>query len=210
VNDAHNKNGMPEVSHHEEDAARDNALIALWADGTDSALEQLLRLYQTRIYSFLLRMLQNQHDAEDAAQETFIRVARKLNRFDCKKGKFKSWIFQIAYREGLRMADKRKRMPLGEGIWMDEDGEGAPPEAVDTSPLPGTGLVDQEQAAWVAQAVDTLPEAEKQVVLLRTYSELRFREIAEVMDAPLNTTLGRMRNASTRLREWFGEKRESE
>jgi len=207
----HNKIGMPEVSHHEEDAARDHALIVSWAQGTESALETLLRLYQTRIYSFLLRMLRNAHDAEDATQETFIRVARKLDRFDSKKGKFKSWIFQIAYREGLRMAQKRKRTPLvSEGVWLDADGEGSPPEAVDPSPLPGSGLLKQEQAAWVAEAVETLPDAEKQVVLLRTYSELRFREIAEIMGTPLNTTLGRMRNASTRLREWFGERRISE
>ena len=202
---------MTEVLHHEEEAERDHALIASWAQGTESALETLLRLYQTRIYSFLLRMLRNQHDAEDAAQETFIRVARKLDRFDSKKGKFKSWIFQIAYREGIRMAQKRKRAPvIGEGAWLDADGEGAPPEAVDPSPLPGHRLVEREQAAWVAEAVESLPAAEKQVVLLRTYSELRFREIADIMGTPLNTTLGRMRNASTRLREWFGEKRVSE
>ncbi len=202
---------MAEVLHLEEEAERDHALIASWAQGTESALETLLRLYQTRIYSFLLRMLRNQHDAEDAAQETFIRVARKLDRFDSKKGKFKSWIFQIAYREGIRMAQKRKRAPvIGEGAWLDADGEGVPPEAVDPSPLPGHRLVEREQTAWVAKAVDTLPDAEKQVVLLRTYSELRFREIADIMGTPLNTTLGRMRNASTRLREWFGEQRVSE
>ena len=201
---------MTEVSQVEEDAARDRELIAAWADGSDAALETLLRQYQTRIYSFLLRMLRSPHDAEDAAQEAFIRAARKLDRYDVKKGTFKSWIFQIAYREGLRMAQKRKRLPLNESVWQDADGEGKAPEAVDPSPLPASGMMDAERAAWVAQAVDTLPEAEKQVVLLRTYSGLRFREIADVMGCPLNTALGRMRNASARLREWFGERRELE
>jgi len=101
------------------------------------------------------------------------------------------------------MAKKRRRLPIGESAWTEHDVPA--PEAVDPGPSPGRQLEEQETAARVAQAVATLPEAEKQVVLLRTYSGLRFREIAEVMKTPLNTTLGRMHNASQRLRKWFGE-----
>ncbi|MBU1694717.1 MAG: sigma-70 family RNA polymerase sigma factor, partial [Verrucomicrobia bacterium] len=178
---------MSGVSHSGAKDDLDSELIASWRDGNEAALEDLLRRYQSRIFSFLYRMLRNRHDAEDAAQEAFIRAARKLDRFSSEKGTFKSWMFQIAYREGLRMAGRRKRAPVGEGAWTALGMP--PPEAVDPGPPPGQQLVDQETAALVAQAVESLPEAEKQVVLLRTYSGLRFREIAEVMKTPLNTTL---------------------
>lgn len=194
---------MAEVSQHGEEDRVDGGLIASWRAGRVAALEELLRRYQTRIFSFLCRMLRNAHDAEDAAQEAFIRAATKLHRFDEAKGTFKSWMFQIAYREGLRMAGKRKRLPVGESAWAEH--EVPAPEAVDTALTPGRQLEEQETAALVAQAVDSLPDAEKQVVLMRMYSGLRFREIAELMKTPLNTTLGRMHNASQRLRKWFGE-----
>ena len=195
---------MAEVSQSGEESGRDNALIASWIAGSDAALETLLRHYQTRIFSFLGRMLRNPHDAEDATQEAFIRAARHLHRFDPRKSAFKSWMFQIAYREGLRLAGKRKQAPIGEGAWT--AWETPPPEAVDPAPLPGEDLIEQETAAVIAQAVDSLPEAEKQVVLLRIVSGLRFREISEMMNAPLNTTLGRMHNATQRLKEWLGER----
>ncbi len=194
---------MAEVSQTEADSRRDRALVEAWTAGDDSALERLLRAYQNRIYSFLLRILRNPHDAEDAAQEAFIRAARKLHRFDPAKGAFKGWLFQIAYREGLRLIDKRKRLPVGESAWSALDTP--PPEAVDPAPMPVEGLVESERTAALEQAIERLPEAERQVVLLRTASGLRFREISEMMKAPLNTTLGRMHNATRRLKEWLGE-----
>ncbi len=204
--DADNKTSMSEVPQHEEEDRVDNLLIASWREGRESALEDLLRRYEPRIFSFLFRMLKNSHDAEDAAQEAFIRTATKLDRYDSTKGTFKSWVFQIAYREGLRMAKKRQRLPVGEGAW--EAMDKPPPEAVDPTPLPDQSLLDRETAVLVAQAVESLPDVEKQVVLLRTYSGLKFREIAGVMQTPLNTTLGRMHNASQRLREWFEKAQE--
>jgi RNA polymerase sigma-70 factor (ECF subfamily) len=192
---------MTEVSQAEAESKRDHALILAWSSGDDSALETLLRNYQSRIFSFLCRMLRHAHDAEDAAQETFIRAARHLQRFDPGKGAFKSWLFQIAYREGLRLAEKRKRLPVGEGAWTALDAP--PPEAVDPAPLPGRQLLDRESTAALAAALDRLPDAERQVVLLRTASGLRFREISEMMGTPLNTTLGRMHNATRRLKEWM-------
>jgi RNA polymerase sigma-70 factor, ECF subfamily len=194
---------MAEVSQAEAESLRDRSLVEAWAGGDDSAMERLLRAYQNRIFSFLLRMLRNAHDAEDAAQEAFIRAARNLQRFDPAKGAFKGWLFQIAYREGLRLIDKRKRLPVGEGAWSALDTP--PPEAVDPAPLPGQNLLVREQAAALEEAIARLPDAERQVVLLRTASGLRFREISEMMKTPLNTTLGRMHNATCKLKEWLGK-----
>ncbi len=192
---------MAEVLQAEVESQRDQALVEAWSAGDDSALERLLRAYQNRIYSFLLRILRHPHDAEDAAQEAFIRAARHLHRFDPDKGAFKGWLFQIAYREGLRLIEKRKRLPIGESAWSALDSP--PPEAVDPAPMPVEGLMGSEQAAALEKAVERLPDAERQVVLLRTVSGLRFREISEMMKTPLNTTLGRMHNATRRLKEWL-------
>lgn len=197
---------MVEVTHNgQEEGRTDEDLILAWRGGHDAALESLLRRYEVRIYSFLFRMLRNQHDAEDAAQECFIRAVRALDRFSADRGKFKSWLFQIACREGLRVAERRRRLPAGADAWA-EHGRPAP-EALDQGPRPGDAVVSNEYSERIRQAVETLPDAERQVVLLRIYSELRFREIAEVMGTPLNTVLGRMHNASLRLRELLGEQR---
>ena len=175
----------------------DADLIDQWRSGKDAAaLEALLRRYETRIYSYLLRMLGNQHEAEDAAQEAFIRAVRQLPRYH-EQGHFRAWLFRIAHREGLRIIQRRPRtQPI--------DTDAPAPERSPDRP-PDDQLVLRDDIAHLEHAIARLPEVEREVVLLRTKQDLTFREIAEIQDCPLNTALARMHRALARLREWLKE-----
>jgi RNA polymerase sigma-70 factor (ECF subfamily) len=171
----------------------DAALITRWRNGDDAALETLLRRYEGDIYGYQLRMLHSVEDAQDAAQETFVRAVKGLRRRYRERGYFKRWLFSIARREGLRALRRRKSRreeAADEEISRLEDG--APP--------PGARIEQADEAWRVRRAVDRLPYVEKEVVLLRIYSELPFKEIARILGCPLNTALGRMHNAKKRLR----------
>ena len=178
----------------------DSELIARWKEGEERGIEQLLERYESRIFSYLFRMTANRHDAEEAVQETFVKVIRSLKRYR-EEGHFRSWIFRIAHREGLRTIRSGKRVTLI-----------APEDIIDPTEMPDPAMgpdeemVNREQQDQIVAAIDQLPEAEKQVVLLRLYSDLPFKEIADIMKCPLGTALGRMRNASARLRQTLSGK----
>ncbi len=91
----------------------DENLIERAKQGNSIAAEQLFRRYQNRVFNYLYRMLRNKTLAEDAAQETFIKGLRGLKNYK-EKGSFKSWLFKIAYREGLRVLKKEKKYMLAE------------------------------------------------------------------------------------------------
>lgn len=164
-------------------------LIVKGKNGDRQALGELLGRYQDRIFSYLKKMLNNHHDAEEAAQETFVNAIRALKKYE-EQGQFKSWIYRIAYREGLRKL-RTRQSHIQDSAAEPEDFSQSPDELV----------FARERMKEIETAIEHLPVMEKQVVLLRAYSGLQFKEIAEIMDTPLNTALGRMRKASLRLKK---------
>ncbi len=176
----------------------DERLIQLAGDGNQSAAEQLFRRYHDRIFSYLIRMIGDRNLAEDAAQEAFIRGFRFLKTYQ-EQGSFKSWIFRIAHREGLRMLKREKRHGMTAAN-PDTDGQ-AEREVADPSPSPSEILMQQEQARRLERALEHLTDPEKQVVLLRLHEGLPFEDIARIMRCPLNTVLGRMHNAVKKLKK---------
>lgn len=186
--------------------APETVLIKKARDGNQLAAERLFRKYQDRVFSYLFRLIGNRELAEEAAQETFMKGFRSLKRYR-EKGMFKSWLFKIAHREGLRVLKKERQHRIlrnsPNGPEKDET------ELIDPAPLPAERLMEQEQARRVEHALDALTEAEKQVVLLRLYEGLPFKEIADIMACPLNTALGRMHNAVKKLRQELEEEQRS-
>jgi len=164
----------------------------------DNALEQLLRRYEERIYGFLLHMIGNPHDAEDASQEAFVKVVRALPRYR-EQGHFRSWLFRIAYREGLRVIRRRATSRL---VFLDPDvPPGKTAESAGTAPSPADLLEREEGRQAIERAIAELPRREREVVTLRLHAQLSFKEISEILRSPLNTTLGRMRSGCLRLRK---------
>ncbi|MCP4349327.1 MAG: RNA polymerase sigma factor [Desulfobacterales bacterium] len=187
----------------------DNGLILLDEDlierakqGNSIAAEQLFRRYQNRIFSYLYRILRNKTLAEDAAQETFIKGLRGLKNYK-EEGSFKSWLFKIAYREGLRVLKKEKKYVF----WQkrQDDAGYETPEPLADDPLPDDALLIKEQQKQLESALEKLPPNERQVVLLRIYEGCTFKEISDIMKCPLNTSLGRMHNAFKRLKEFINQ-----
>ena len=163
--------------------------------GDRQAMHRLLQPWNDPVFGFLLQQLRNRSDAEDAAQETFLRIVKGLPKYE-HRGEFRAWIFQIARNQAALTANRRARLQSRE--------TGVEPEALAILPQTGeeTNALEQaERSMEIRQAVASLPAVEREVVELRLDEDLKFREIAERLGAPLNTVLGRMHNAIRRLRE---------
>ena len=162
--------------------------------GDRDAMTKLLTPWNDPIFGFLLNALRHRADAEDAAQETFIRVVNGLPRYE-HRGEFRAWIFRIARNQAALTAKRRSR--IGER----ETGVEAETLHAFAAEENDDALAVAERAAGLRAAVAALPAAEREVVELRLDEDLKFREIAARTGAPLNTVLGRMRNALRRLHE---------
>ncbi len=161
--------------------------------------DELFRREFEPVYRFLLGMLGNEACAADAAQDTFRRAVEAWGRYE-EKGRFRSWLFTIARREGLRVLRDRSRQA--------EEGEGEADDFADEAPWPDAVAVAREDYRVLREAVNELAAPEREVVLMRVDAGLRFREIAEITDEPLSTVLNRMSRAVAKLRKkWEQEKK---
>jgi len=158
------------------------------ARGEQAAFAELYDACADRLYPFLVTMLGSRSDADDALQETFVRLARnraKLARLD----NLTAYLFTVARNEALRLLERRERLRLQSG--NQELTEGA---AQSDSP-------DTESLAALAAAIARLPNEQREIVELKTSGQLTFREIAEVLDVPQGTVATRYRAALARLKE---------
>lgn len=176
------------------------ALIERVKQGDRTAADELLRCYSSAIFDFLLKMLRNVEDAEDAAQETMVKVLRGLAKYD-ERGQFKAWVFCIAHREGLQVIRKRQTLIQSRTENFSE------PLEVERVVTHGQGPIEQiigrERLDWIRRIVNRLPGPERRVFIMRAEEGLSFSEIARQTQCPINTALGRMRNASLKLRRWI-------
>lgn len=172
----------------------DIELLRAAQGGDRTAMHALLVPWNDVVFGFLLSLLRHRADAEDAAQETFIRIVRGLPGYE-HRGEFRAWVFRIARNQAALTANRRRRVAVRE--------IGTEPEvlALAAEVEHENGIELAERAAEIRRAVAALPAVEREVVELRLDEDLKFREIAERIGAPLNTVLGRMHNAVRRLRE---------
>ncbi|MBI5245234.1 MAG: sigma-70 family RNA polymerase sigma factor [Elusimicrobia bacterium] len=166
--------------------------------GDPQAFKELVREYETPIYSFLCHRLRERAAAEDAFAEVFVRVWRGIGSYR-PQGRLKAWLFTIAHRLSLDLAEKASRR---EQSLDAEDAQGRPLSETVAGPEPGPEreAIGQETRVRIEAALASLPEEQRQVFLLREYGDLSFAEIALAMDCPLSTALSRMRYAVRRLR----------
>lgn len=166
------------------------------SQGDIGALRDLFRHYEEGLYGYLWQMLKHQQDCEDALQDTFRKAIDALPAYR-DENQFKSWLFRIAHNTGIEIIRRRKRV-----LEM--------PEALENhldAPFlgPRESLIQREQEDELHEAIAALPQSERAVVLLRLQEELSFKEIAQVVDAPLGTVLARMHKAKKRLRAQFNK-----
>jgi RNA polymerase sigma-70 factor (ECF subfamily) len=178
----------------EHDQAGDGVLVGWFQDGDERALETLLKRYEAPLYQFLIGILRDPHQAEDALQETWCRALEHLGSVD--GGHLRGWLFTVAYHQAMlikrrqktRAAAPAERLPL------------ADPHAG-----PESALERQEDIARLKELIDRLPLQQREVILQRIYEGKRFREIADTLACPLNTALARMHEGIKKLKVLWRE-----
>jgi len=172
----------------------DELLVRQLRDGDPSAGEVLVKRYAPALLRYLQRLARSEHLAEELHQQTWLAVLDNLARFDEKSaGGFKAWLFRIATNKANDVWRSRGReRAMKDGLrYVSEEVHPDASFRIETS----------EEDRKLALAIDQLPAAQRQVLMLRYYSELKFVEIAQILGCPLNTALGRMHKAILKLRE---------
>ncbi len=175
-------------------------LLARAARREPAALERLVETYSPRVFGLLYRLTNSRDAAEDLLQETFLRVVRVIDQYR-HVGKFEPWLFRIA--ANLARDRARRFVRHGRPGPLDESPPGESPAATRSSSAddPAAVLVQREAAERVAASLRVLSDGEREVLLLRHYSGLSFREIAEILGVPLGTALARAHRGLQRLRQ---------
>jgi RNA polymerase sigma-70 factor (ECF subfamily) len=166
-----------------------------------SNLEALLVTFAPRVYGLLFRLIGRADVAEDLMQETMLRAFRSLDTYH-PEGKFRAWVFRIA----VNLArDWIRRQPREPAVSLD-DGEDAPAaRSLRTMAPPDGAMARREGAKRVELALSRLSEADREVLLLRYYGELAFKDIAQATGEPLGTVLARAHRALKKLGELLPE-----
>jgi RNA polymerase sigma-70 factor (ECF subfamily) len=173
----------------------DEELVELLRDGSPAAGEVLVKRYHQPLMRYLLRISGGEHLAEELHQQTWLSVLDHLDKFDkaSAAGGFKAWLFRIATNKANdHWRSSGRERSAKEGLKLITD---------DQVPHAGHRIEGSEQEEKLLAAIEKLPEAQRQVLMLRYYSNLRFVEIAELLGCPLNTALGRMHKAMIRLKQ---------
>ena len=173
----------------------DDELVQSFLKGEESAFNELYRAYEKPLYSFILRYAGNRNTAEDLVQQVWMKVIKALPKYD-ERSKFGSWLFSIAHHSCIDAV--RKKSPAAAA---DFDEVPLMEKLPGERPNPEEELIRLEERGLLEKAIQQLPDEQKEVLLMRIYSDLPFREIADILHAPLNTILGRMHYAMKHLRQ---------
>lgn len=176
-------------------APDDAEMIRRYRAGDPDAFEALVRRYQRPLTTYLYRLTGSRAAADDLFQETFLKVLRGLPGYR-EKDRFGSWLFGIA----TNVASDAWRRNRGWRERVDADPD-AVDNAPDPAPMPDVETERRDILQKIESALPEIPLKERRVFLLRQHTDLTFREIAELVDEPLNTVLGHMRNATIKLRK---------
>jgi len=176
----------------------DADLLADYVKGNVVALDLLVERYRQALFSWFIGMTGSRSDAEDLFQEVWIRIIRNSDRF--KNVSFRAWMWQIA--RNLLIDFRRKRKPDVSLDMVDDEGDHPLLETlVAPNASPREEAERNDLAMRAMQAVGKLPAVQREVFLMRTQGDLPFNEIAKALKIPLNTALGRMHDATTRLKK---------
>lgn len=176
--------------------------VAQLRQGDLDALSALLTRYQNRLYRYLLRMLRNQAEAEDLFQQTWVRVAEKIRRYDPSRN-FEPWLFALARNLAIDHLRRVRPESLDEPIAGSDSETGETPAARLASAEPPVldGILQRERSSRLHEALDSLQVSYREVLTLRFEEEMKLEEIAEVLGVPLSTVKTRLRRGLEHMRE---------
>ena len=176
----------------------DEQLVRAYVDGNNAAFDTLLRRHQSKLFSYILRIVKNRDIADDIFQETFVKIIMTLKQGRyAESGKFGAWLTRIAHNliiDHFRQEKSENRIStddeevnlLNRRDLCDENIEDL--------------MVNDQIRTDVRRIIEALPEAQREVLMMRYYSDMSFKEIADATGVSINTALGRMRYAIMNMR----------
>jgi len=181
----------------------DNELVTEFISGNESSLEILLNRHQRKVFTSILLLVRDRELAEDLFQETFIKVINTLRSGNYhEEGKFLPWVSRIAHNLVIDYFRRQKKMPMvrdteefsiiGNIRLTDENIEDK--------------MVTDQIHHDVRRLIELLPDEQREVVIMRHFADMSFKEIAEQTNVSINTSLGRMRYALINLRKLIKER----
>lgn len=180
----------------------DADLITEYLKGSETSLEKLINRHQLQIFNFINSKVNDRDKSEDIFQDTFIKVIRTLkNGSYNEEGKFLPWVMRIAHNLVIDHFRKNSRIPIIENKEEFDIFQ----FLSDTTPNAEVALVQEQVLKDIQNLVDELPEDQKEVLIMRLYRDMSFKEIAENTNVSINTALGRMRYAIINLRKMISD-----
>jgi RNA polymerase sigma-70 factor (ECF subfamily) len=181
---------------------QDAELILAFQQGNEQALEALIQRHKDKVYTSIFVLVKDKYLAEDLFQETFLKIIKtiKEERYN-EQGKFIQWAVRVAHNLCMDHFRRTRQnipvtLPDGKDISYLFQSHDAAPDHIEKRQIHGS----------VRKLIEALPDEQREVIVLRMYSELSFKEISDLTGVSINTALGRMRYALLNLRKMICEK----
>ncbi len=180
----------------------DAELVRKSLTGDQRACRDLVLRYQRPVFSVLMRVVRRAEDAEDLAQETFVRMFRALDRYDPERP-FTAWLFTIATRLAIDHLRRRRVQTVSLTVTQPGSTEERELDVEDPGLKPDEVTSNAEEEIIAQDMIDSLPEHYRIVVLLRHQQDLSYEEIAEALNLPLGTVKARIHRARALLKKYI-------
>lgn len=187
----------------------DQYLINQYLQGNESALELLVENHKKRVFSYIMMLVKDKQLAEDVFQDTFIKVINTLKKGNYNdEGKFLPWVMRIAHNLVIDHFRRNKRMPMVRGGNNEEGDEFDIFSVIPSDDYSAEQNIEKVQIGKsLKKLVDYLPQEQKEVLIMRHYFDMSFKEISEQTNVSINTALGRMRYALINMRKMMEERK---
>lgn len=176
----------------------DAVLVKNYVGGDEIALATLIERHQSKIYGFIYSKVMDRDVTEDIFQDTFIKVIKTLKTKNySEEGKFLPWVMRIAHNLIVDHFRKTKKMPFN----RDTEEYSVFSIMTDNSPNIESRIISEQVEVDLQRLINELPDDQREVLVMRIYDDLSFKEIADLTGVSINTALGRMRYALMNLRK---------
>jgi len=186
----------------------DQELVHLYINGNESALSTLIHRHKKQIFSHIMQLVKNKAVAEDVFQDTFIKVINTLKKGNYKEeGKFLPWVMRISHNLVMDHFRREQRVPT---ISANGSKDGKEFDIFSVIGIYDKNreqeIIEKQIEKDIRKLIDALPDEQKEVLMMRHYFDMSFKEISEQTNVSINTALGRMRYALINLRKMIEEK----
>lgn len=182
----------------------DKELVGSYLNGNPTSVEKLINRHQGRVFAYILMLVKDRQLADDIFQDTFIKVIKTLKSGSYKEeGKFIQWTMRIAHNLIIDHFRKSKRLPV-----VDNNNDSY--DLMDNLTMADASIEEQMITNQIHEdlrkLIEFLPDEQREVLYLRLYAEMSFKDIADLTNVSINTALGRMRYALINMRKMIKEK----